>query len=819
MHKQFTDNANMAISKAVHLATTSHQECVGTEHILVGLLREKRGVACRILEENQVDLQVLLRLVDQVIDEPEGIIVRDREMFTPRAKKVIDNAVKEAANYGQALAGTEHILLALLKERDSIGMRFLSNLGVNVQKIFVDTLVVLGEDPAKAKREYAMFHSGKTKSKSNTPILDRYARNLNQLAIEGKLDPVFGREYEIKRLIQILSRRNKNNPCLLGEPGVGKTAIVEGLAQYIQNGAAPASIQDKLVLSLDLSGMVAGTKYRGEFEERIKRLLEELQGNGNVLLFIDEIHTIIGAGNAEGAMDASNILKPALSRGEIQVIGATTKEEYRKYIEKDAALERRFQPVEIDEPDEEKTLDIVKGLRPHYERFHRVTISDEALESAVRLSSRYMNDRFMPDKAIDVMDEAAARKRIGDIDGNETIIKLRKNIQEASEQKEKAILDGQFDKAAKYQQMQEKVQNQLSRAIMHKKREAEKSSIVVTEEDVAEVVSVITKVPVSRLAQEEKQQLLHLEEELHKRVIGQDEAVSSVAHAVKRGRVGMKEPNHPIGTFLFLGPTGVGKTELCKALAETVFGSEKNIIRVDMSEYMEAYSVSKMIGSPPGYVGYEEGGQLSEKVRRNPYSVVLFDEIEKAHPDVFNILLQVLDEGHITNSQGRKISFKNTIIIMTSNCGAKNIVEPKNLGFTTSYNPKVEHDKMKEAVMEEVKRLFKPEFLNRIDETIVFHMLEPKHLKQIAELMVANVAERTKKQMDITMKADYRAIDAILKKGTNKIYGARPLRRAIQTEIEDKMAEEILKGNIANGDSVVVTTRKKELYFKVKQNM
>ena len=607
MQNQFTENANYAISAAVRTAASMKQEFVGTEHILIGLLKEKKGVAYHILTENGVELDLVIKLADQLIISDGGIVTKSKGKFTPRAKRVMDAAVKEGELYGQALAGTEHILLALIKEREAVAVRFLTTLGVNVQKIFVDTLVVLGVDSNKAKSEYSMFHSGKSKAKSKTPILDRYTRNLTQSAIEQRLDPVVGRESEIQRLIQILSRRNKNNPCLLGEPGVGKTAVVEGLAQYIADGVAPSSVQDKVVLTLDLSGMVAGTKYRGEFEERIKKLLEELQGNGNVLLFIDEIHTIVGAGNAEGAMDASNILKPALSRGEIQVIGATTKEEYRKYIEKDAALERRFQPVEVEEPSEQQTLQILKGLRPHYEKYHRVMIQDEALETAVQLSARYINDRFMPDKAIDVMDEAAARKRIGGLDESKSISSLKQELALLAEEKEKAVLAGELVEASQLKLQQEKKQRSLNRALLRKQKESEGNAFTITSEDVAEVVSVITKIPVSRLAQEEKVQLLHLEEELHKRVIGQDEAVRAVAHAVKRGRVGMKEPNHPIGTFLFLGPTGVGKTELCKALAQTVFGNEKNIIRVDMSEYMESYSVSKMIGSPPGYVGYEEG--------------------------------------------------------------------------------------------------------------------------------------------------------------------------------------------------------------------
>ena len=815
MQNQFTENANCAISAALRQATVRKQEFVGTEHILMGLLKEKKGVACRILNENQVTLENVAKLADQLVNQDGGVVTKGKGKFTKRAMRVMEQAKKEAEAYGQALAGTEHILLALLKERDCVAIRFLNTLGASVQKLFVDVLVVLGVEPNRARNEYTAYYSGKSRSKSKTPTLDRYTRNLNEAAKEGKLDPVIGRENEMQRMVQILSRRNKNNPCLLGEPGVGKTAVVEGLAQYIVDGAAPTSIADKVVLTLALSEMIAVTKYRGEYEQTIKRPLEELKNSGEVLLFIDEIHTIIGAGNAEGAMDASNILKPALSRGEIQVIGATTKEEYRKYIEKDAALERRFQPIEIEEPNEEQTLNILKGLRSHYEKFHRVIITDEALKQAVTLSARYMNDRFMPDKAIDVIDEAAARKRIGEVEDSEMITSLRMQVSSLKERKEQEILSGNFESAKETKKEENKLQKKLERSILRKQKEQQESSIEVTPEDIAQIVSLITKIPVNRLAQEEKERLLHLEEELHKRVIGQDEAVAAVAHAVKRGRVGMKEPNHPIGSFLFLGPTGVGKTELCKALAETVFGSEKNIIRVDMSEYMESYSVSKMIGSPPGYVGYEEGGQLSEKVRKNPYSVILFDEIEKAHPDVFNVLLQVLDEGHITDSQGRKVSFKNTIIIMTSNCGAKNIVEPKQLGFAAKEDEKLEHDRMKNAVMAEVKRLFKPEFINRIDETIVFHMLTKDNLKDIVELMVKRVAQRTKEQMDIAIRLDYHAISYLLEKGTDKVYGARPLRRAIQTELEDKMADEILAGVIKAGDHVSVTTRKKKLYFKV----
>ncbi len=817
MDNRFTENANAALMEAQKFAWSHNQVSIGTEHLIIGLLRERRGVACRILEENGVDVEVLLRLTDQTLGDEGGVVTRSKGTYTPRAREVLTNAVKEAEKYGQERAGTEHILLSILKSRECVGLRLLSSISVSVQKIFLDTLSVLGEDPMKAKRELAALGNTRGRAQQTaTPILDRYTRDLTAIAESGKVDPVIGREHEIKRMIQILSRRTKNNPCLLGEPGVGKTAIVEGLAQYIADGACPDSIKDKRVLALDLTAMVAGTKYRGEFEERIKKLLEELSQSANVLLFIDEIHTIIGAGNAEGAMDASNILKPSLARGEIQVIGATTTNEYRKHIEKDAALERRFQPVEVVEPDEEMTFDILKGLKPYYESFHHLTISEEALKLSVNLSARYINDRFMPDKAIDVIDEACARKRIGDIDDDNEIASLRRDIEVLSEQKEQALLSGNIKQMKHFMTLQENAKQKLNKAINDKNKSEDYSKKTVDEADIRAVVSMMTKVPLKRLEADEMNELLHLEDELHKRVIGQNEAVSAVAHAVKRGRVGMKEPNHPIGTFLFLGPTGVGKTELCKALAETVFGDEKNMIRVDMSEYMEQYSVSKMIGSAPGYVGYDEGGQLSEKVRRNPYSVLLFDEIEKAHPDVFNILLQVLDEGHITDSKGRKVSFKNTIIIMTSNCGAKNIVAPKNLGFASNVSATVEHEKMKDNVMDEVKRLFKPEFLNRIDEMIVFEMLNKDNLKDICNLMVERVAKRAKEQLDIDLKCDYRAIEYLLEKGTDQVYGARPLRRAVLTHLEDNLSEAILRGDISKGDSVTVTTRKKEIFFKVK---
>ena len=813
MKNHLTESASRAVSAAVKAAASLKQEYVGTEHILIGLLKEKKGVAASILEENGVELSVIMKLADQLINA-ENATVKSKGRFTPRAKRVMDKALTEAEYYGQELVGTEHILLALFKEKECVAVRFLITIGVNMQKIYVDILGVLGVEPNKAKSEYALLQKNKGKTKSKLPTLERYTRNLNQLAMEGKLDPVIGREEEMRRVMQILNRRNKNNPCLIGEPGVGKTAIAEGLAQCIVDGVAGASISDKEVLMLDLTSMIAGSKYRGEFEERIKNLLNELKVSGNVILFIDELHTLIGAGGAEGAMDASNILKPALSRGEIQVVGATTREEYRKYIEKDAALERRFQPVVVEEPDVEKTIQICQGLKPRYERFHNVIITDDAVVNAVKLSHRYINDRYMPDKAIDVLDEAAACKRIGNMEEDHVIAGLRAEIADISAMKEKMLIEGNLPKASEYSEMQKKKQKSLERAII--KNSKEKGKMTIDGEDIASVVSTIAKIPVIKLENEEKKQLLHLEETLHERVIGQEEAIKAVAHAVKRGRVGLKDLNRPIGTFLFLGPTGVGKTELCKSLAQAVFGSEDNIIRMDMSEYMESYSVSKMIGSPPGYVGYEEGGQLSEKVRRNPYSVILFDEIEKAHRDVFNILLQVLDEGHITDSQGRKVSFKNTIIIMTSNCGAKNIVEPKHLGFATSETEDTQHKQMKEAVMSEVKRMFKPEFLNRIDETIVFHMLSQDNMKAILQLLLKNLSVRMKEQMNVTIRFDHRAISYILENGTDKVNGARPLKRAIQNLVEDELADAVLEGKIYPGAQVVATTKKKKIYFNVK---
>ena len=657
----------------------------------------------------------------------------------------------------------------------------------------------------------------KKKNNEGTPTLDQYSRDLTQLATEGALDPVVGREEEIQRVIQILSRRTKNNPCLIGEPGVGKTAIVEGIAERIVSGLVPDSVQGKRVVSLDLSGIVAGSKYRGEFEERIKKVIQEVTKAGNVLLFIDELHTIIGAGGAEGAIDASNILKPALARGEIQIMGATTITEYRKYVEKDAALERRFQPVTVEEPGEEQTVAILKGLRGKYEAHHHVKITDEAVEAAVRLSARYINDRFLPDKAIDLMDEAAARVRFGVSNHTEKLAELRNQITEKELQLEDALSNSDIALAKQCKEEKEALEAELEKQTKKAQREIRRKNLSVTEDDVADVVSGWTKIPVKKLAEGEAARLKKLEATLHKRVVGQEEAVTAVAKAVRRGRVGLKDPRRPIGSFLFLGPTGVGKTEISKALAEAVFGNEQAMIRVDMSEYMEKHSVSKMIGSPPGYVGHEDGGQLSEKVRRNPYSVILFDEIEKAHPDVFNILLQVLDDGHITDSQGRKVDFKNTIIIMTSNAGAQSIVEPKKLGFASSDDEKQNYERMKNSVMEEVRRIFKPEFLNRIDETIVFRSLNKNDMKQIVTLMLKDLTDRCKSQMDITLHVRDSVKNYIVEKAYEPKYGARPLRRKIQNEIEDQLAEEILDGKVKKGDEVIVTTKKNAVVFEVKE--
>ena len=782
---------------------------VGTEHILAGLLREGSGVAAEVLAANNIELDKLLELINELVAPGDEVAVMDRDGETPRTQAVLERASEIAERFECDEIGTEHLLLSIIKEGDCAACRLLNTMGANPQKLFVDILGAMGEDPAQYRDE---IQRGKNdNSASLTPTLDQYSRDLTALARAGMLDPVIGRKSETERVLQILCRRGKNNPCLIGEPGVGKTAIVEGIAQNLVNGTVPEIVAGKRLVSLDMSGLVAKSKYRGEFEERIKKVISEVAAAGNVMLFIDELHTIIGAGGAEGSLDASNILKPALARGEVQVIGATTIEEYRKYIEKDAALERRFQPVQVGEPIEEESIEILKGLRPLYEKHHNVEITDEGVEAAVRLSARYVNDRFLPDKAIDLMDEAAAKSRLGVMRDPQEAIDKKQEIHQAELDLENALRDGDLERARALKAIKEDLELDWEKLNKKNHRADKRKKPVIGENEIAEVVAGWTKIPVSKLTENEAARLQKLEETLHKRVIGQEEAVSAVAKAVRRGRVGLKDPKRPIGSFLFLGPTGVGKTEVSKALAEAVFGNEEAMIRVDMSEYMEKHSVSKMIGSPPGYVGHEDGGQLSEKVRRNPFSVVLFDESEKAHPDVFNILLQVLDDGHITDSQGRKVDFKNTIIIMTSNAGAQSIIEPKKLGFGVHEDEKQDHERMKSNVMEEVKRLFKPEFLNRIDETIVFRALNKDDMKQIVTLMTNELQKRCKDQLQINLVVRDAAKSDIVEKAYDRKYGARPLRRKIQNEIEDRLAEEIIAGKVKAGDRVVVTTKNKML--------
>ena len=819
MRNKFTKQAQTALTLAKAAAIDFELGYIGTEHLLLGLLSETEGTAGRVLEEFQVDGKKLVELIDKLVTPAEVGNVTEIEMkpaYSPRTEKVLESAVAEAQNSGCEKAGTEHLLLAMLRETDCVGTRLLYTMGVNIQKLYAAVLGAMGYDNESIQEEFQAAKAMQNPGGSPTPALDQYSRDLTQMAAEGKLDPVVGREKEISRLIQILSRRTKNNPCLVGEPGVGKTAIAEGLAQRILAGSVPETIKDKRLVVLDLSGMVAGSKYRGEFEERIRKVVDEVRENQGILLFIDELHTIIGAGGAEGALDASNILKPSLSRGELQIIGATTLEEYRKYIEKDAALERRFQPVTVEEPSEEEAYEILKGLRPYYERHHKVEISDEALEAAVKMSVRYINDRFLPDKAIDLIDEAASKVQLSGYQASSEIEDLSREIQEILQEKERAIKTGYLSLAKECQEKQKEAEARLEQLQVKEEKKNQRKSGKVDEKAVASIVSDWTKIPVQRLTEGETRRLAQLEKELHKRVIGQEEAVRAVSQAVKRGRVGLKDPNRPIGSFLFLGPTGVGKTELSKALAQAVFGSEQAMIRVDMSEYMEKHSVSKLIGSPPGYVGYDEGGQLSEKVRRNPYSVILFDEIEKAHPDVFNILLQVMDDGHITDAHGRKVDFKQTIIIMTSNAGAQAIVEPKQLGFISQKDEKKDYEKMKSGVMEEVRRLFKPEFLNRIDEIMVFHTLNKEEIRKIVLLLLKSLEKRCEEQMDIHLNVTNSAVDYIAEAGFDAKYGARPLRRAIQSKIEDRLANELLEGKIRRGDIVQVQYRNKEIRFIVK---
>lgn len=811
MIDRFTARAREAITLAVKAAERLGHSYVGTEHLLIGLIEEGNGVASRVLEENGVREEKVLSLVSQLIAPDKTIGLKEEGGYTPSASRVLENSYREAVRFKASLIGTEHLLISIIRDNDCVASRLLNTMGIGIQKLYIDVLAAMGED-APANKEELMKSQ---KSKGNTPTLDSYSRDLTALAAEGKLDPVIGRESEIKRLIQILSRRTKNNPCLIGEPGVGKTAVVEGLAQLIAGGDVPETIAGRRLLTLDLSGMVAGSKYRGEFEERIKKVIAEVIEDGEVLLFLDEIHTIIGAGGAEGAIDASNILKPSLARGELQLIGATTIEEYRKYIEKDSALERRFQPVTVEEPKEEEAIEILKGLRGRYEDHHKVKITDEALNAAVKMSSRYINDRYLPDKAIDVIDEASSKVRLTTFVEPSEIKELEAEIDRLENQKEEAIRSEAYEKAGAIKKRQEKKREKIEKIREKWQKEKALKSLVVDEKEIADVVSGWTKIPVKKLEEGESQRLRNLEGILHERVIGQEEAVTAVSKAIRRGRVGLKDPKRPIGSFLFLGPTGVGKTELSKALSESMFGTDNALIRVDMSEYMEKHSVSKIIGSPPGYVGYDEGGQLSEKVRRNPYSVILFDEVEKAHPDVFNILLQVLDDGHITDAQGRKIDFKNTVIIMTSNAGAESIISPKRLGFGAAADEKADYKLMKDKVMEEVKRLFKPEFINRIDEIIVFHPLNKDHMKDIVSIMLKGIMKRTEEQMNITLSVDEKASEYLIDKGYDPKYGARPLRRTIQNLLEDKLAEEILNGAIKAGDKVEITKELDGLKFSV----
>ncbi len=814
--KAYTSKAKKALKLAEKMSKSLQHNYVGTEHILLGLIKEGSGVAARVLMDNRVDTDQLLDLIENLIAPTGNTVLEEQEGYTPRARQILEGAGREADHFSSKEIGTEHLLFAILKESECAASRLLNTIGVNFQKLYVDLLAAMGEDANQHRDEFQNGKLGKRRSATATPMLDQYSRDLTKLASENRLDPVIGRNEEIQRVIQILSRRGKNNPCLIGEPGVGKTAIVEGLAQRIIQGLVPEPVAEKRVVTLDLSGMVAGSKYRGEFEERIKRVIREVTQAGNILLFVDEIHTIIGAGGAEGALDASNILKPSLARGEIQLIGATTIEEYRKHIEKDAALERRFQPVTVEEPGREEAIEILKGLRGYYEEHHQVEITDEGISAAVDLSIRYINDRFLPDKALDLMDEASSKVRLGGYKMPEQLEDLEQKMNQCDKDLEQFLMDGEISEASRVSHEKQELEEAYDKLIKKYRKDARKKRMSVGPEEIADIVSGWTKIPVKKLEEGEAARLRRLEKTLHKRVIGQEEAVTAVAKAVRRGRVGLKDPNRPIGSFLFLGPTGVGKTEITKALAEAMFGDEQAMIRVDMSEYMGKHSVSKMIGSPPGYVGYDEGGQLSEKVRRHPYSVILFDEIEKAHPDVFNILLQVLDDGHITDAQGRKVNFKNTIIIMTSNAGAQAIISPKKLGFGVGDDEKQNYERMKSGVMEEVKRIFKPEFLNRIDETIVFRSLDKEDMKKIVSLLSQTLVERCRSQMDITLSIKDSVKTYIVEKAYDPKYGARPLRRKIQNEIEDTLAEEILEGRIKKGNTVDVGIRNGKVCFTVK---
>lgn len=813
MQGKFTNKAQEVLKRAQEAALKLGNKYVGTEHILLGLTLVSDSVAAKALESQGVTYHQVMDKIQSMTGGTSAYYIPAD--FTPRAKRVVESSVQEAFRMGTGYVGTEHILIALIRENDNIAVRIMVSLDLNLQRLYDDIMNMLGEGEDQNGSARGMNSQGEKQEKSATETLDKFSRDMTALAKKNKFDPIVGRDKEIERIVQILSRRTKNNPCLVGDPGVGKTAIVEGLAQKIAEGNVPDTLKNKRIVGLDLSAMVAGSKYRGEFEERMKKAMDEVKADGNIILFVDEIHTIIGAGAAEGAIDASNILKPALSRGEIQLIGATTLEEYRKHIEKDAAFERRFQPVKVEEPDEQAAVAMLKALRDKYEMHHKVTISDDAIEAAVKLSARYVSDRFLPDKAIDLIDEAASRLRLKTFSAPDNVAEMEEKLAEMEKEKEAAIKTEEFEKAAEIKRAQDALRAQWKEAKKEWENNHENQAQVVTREEVAEVVSVWTGVPLQSLQEEESQRLLHLEDTLHQSVIGQSEAVKALAKAIRRGRVGLKDPNRPIGSFLFLGPTGVGKTELSKALAEALFGDEDAMIRIDMSEYMEKHSVSRMVGSPPGYVGYEEGGQLSEKVRRNPYSVVLFDEIEKASPDVFNVLLQVLDDGHITDGQGRKVDFKNTVIIMTSNAGARSIVEPKRVGFTSMETEEQSYQNMKKNVMEEVRHIFKPEFLNRIDDMIVFHSLTQEDILEIVKLMTKTVSKRIKENMDITVTFTDKALEKIAEEGYDKAFGARPLRRAIQSRIEDAFAEEYLMGNFKAGDKVSVGVKTNGFLFRV----
>ena len=805
----YTTQAQEVLKLAAESAKLMQHPYIGTEHLLIGLSKIYSGVAGQVLDMNGVKEEDMLKIMNELVTPPEDMEISGKPMESPRLQFILEEAAGEAQHLKAKEVGTEHLLLAVLNDADCVASRILQTLNVNMQKLYQDIMLAVGADI----NEYMSDLQGEGRKKG---VLEQFGTDLTEQAAEGKLDPVIGREQEIGRLMQILSRRTKNNPCLVGEPGVGKTAVIEGLAQRISGGLVPEGMKEKKIFTMDLASMIAGSKYRGEFEERMKKLIQEVKAAGNVILFLDEVHTIIGAGGAEGAMDASNILKPSLARGEIQLIGATTIGEYRKYIEKDAALERRFQPVTVEEPTKEQCLEILEGLKSRYENHHHVTVEQEALESAVALSVRYVNDRFLPDKAIDVLDEACSKVSLRGFKVPDSIEELEQVIDNLKVQKEEAIREGNMTEASTLHKEQMAAEKKLDQARSRFQKKNKDRQVTVTEEDIAAVVSEWTKIPVQKLAESESERLRKLEKTLHKRVIGQEEAVTAVAKAVRRGRVGLKDPNRPIGSFLFLGPTGVGKTELSKALAEALFGDENAMIRVDMSEYMEKHSVSKMIGSPPGYVGHDDGGQLSEQVRRHPYSVVLFDEIEKAHPDVFNILLQVLDDGHITDSQGRKVDFRNTVIIMTSNAGAQAIIDPKRLGFVTKEDKGADYKRMKSNVMNEIKLVFRPEFLNRIDEIIVFHSLGTDEMKKITGLMCKEIIKRAKEQLNITLTIRDSVKKHIVETGTDQKYGARPLRRAIQNQLEDALADAILSGEIKSGDYVEAGLHKKEIKFFVK---